>query len=411
MRTSRTEAKHVSAAAERVQRWNADLPRTPSDVLDALVSIGDALRSEVEIPQALRMWMRELGRAEVEAAIAPLVDDARSWATSPDMGARPTLQQREQAESVRRAVIRIAMQGQWSLPTLTALTTLGEALARCTATDSSAASNAAESAESALLDAHLDGALAPKQATQATQATQDAVPDDDIVLAYANRGALARYVEGVAAVNADFREELAACIDALVHAEETVSDAARAWRRNVAMTSNHDGASQSRVAVAADQESRMIDAITAKASKPVVNLASARRARRNTLLATLSLAAAIVFGVVGFSQYASMKESARLETEKQKELSAKQAELDRLLTELKEREEAVRRAEAEAANAKSEAERSIAMARLAAAQEQQKATQASVERRATKAGGGAQKTGNPRAACTCSAGDPLCSCL
>ncbi len=406
MRTSRTEAKHVSAAAERVQRWNADLPRTPSDVLDALVSIGDALRSEVEIPQALRMWMRELGRAEVEAAIAPLVDDARSWATSPrDTSARPTLQQREQAESVRRAVIRIALQGQWSLPTLTALTTLGEALARCTASDSSAQ---VTRAESALMDAHADEALAPKQATQATQ---DAVPDDDIVLAYANRGALARYVEGVAAVNADFREELAACIDALVHAEETVSDAARAWRRNVAITSIHDGASQSRVAVAADQESRMIDAITAKASKPVVNLASARRARRNTLLATLSLAAAIVFGVVGFSQYASMKESARLETEKQKELSAKQAELDKLLTELKEREEAVRRAEAEAANAKSEAERSIAMARLAAAQEQQKATQASVERRATKAGGGAQKTGNPRAACTCSAGDPLCSCL
>lgn len=404
MRTSRTEAKHVSAAAERVQRWNADLPRTPSDVLDALVSIGDALRSEVELPQALRRWMRELGRAEVEAAMAPLVDDARSWATSP-ASERPTTQQREQAESVRRAVIRIAMQGQWSLPTLTALTTLGDALARCAASDSSAQ---VTRAESALMDAHADEALAPKQATQATQ---DAVPDDDIVLAYANRGALARYVEGVAAVNADFREELAACIDALVHAEETVSDAARAWRRNVAVPSSHDGASQSRVAVAADQESRMIDAITAKASKPVVTLASARRARRNTLLATLSLAAAIVFGVVGFSQYTTMKENARLETEKQKELSAKQAELDKLLAELKEREAAVRRAEAEAANAKSEAERSIAMARLAAAQEQQKATQASVERRATTAGGGAKKAGNPRPACTCNAGDPLCSCL
>ena len=57
-----------------------------------------------------------------------------------------------------------------------------------------------------------------------------AVPDDDIVLAYVMRGALPKYVEGVARTNDDFRAELEAVIDGLEEAGETISLKAQAWR-------------------------------------------------------------------------------------------------------------------------------------------------------------------------------------
>jgi hypothetical protein len=68
-------------------------------------------------------------------------------------------------------------------------------------------------------------------------------------------------------------------------------------------------------------------------------------------------------------------------------------------------------AQGELANAKSDADRANAQAKLAAAQDQQRRTQANIA--AVKAANPAVKPGGntPKAACTCQAGDPLCSCL
>jgi hypothetical protein len=199
-----------------------------------------------------------------------------------------------------------------------------------------------------------------------------AVPDDDIVLAYVTRGALAKYVEGVAQTNDDFRAELEAVIDGLEDAGETVSLKAQAWRsRNTAQ-------------------------------QPSVRTAK----RRISFWAPVALAAAFLLVAGTFKVRADRAD--RIQAEKDREIAAKQADLDRLMRLLKEQQEAVAVAQAEAANAKDESDRIAAQAKLAAAQEQQRATTKSIS---AAAAGRPARTSNAKAACTCQAGDPLCSCL
>jgi hypothetical protein len=210
------------------------------------------------------------------------------------------------------------------------------------------------------------------------------VPDDDIVLAYVGRGALSRYVEAVASENAAFAEELVACIDALEEAGETVDERARAWRANAR-----------------------------PAAATVVTLERGAKSRVTTLALVAVAASVLLAGLGGgYAFHSSATEQARITALKDEEIRAKEAALSKLLADLKAQNDAVAMAQADAANAKSDADRLAAQAKLAQAQESARNTQASIAAVRTggqaKAGAGGK---SPRPACTCQAGDPLCSCL
>lgn len=63
---------------------------------------------------------------------------------------------------------------------------------------------------------------------------------DEDVARYVKRGALSRLVEGVAADNALFADELAACIDGLIKAREEVGFVARKWRKSAPFHAEED---------------------------------------------------------------------------------------------------------------------------------------------------------------------------
>lgn len=87
---------------------------------------------------------------------------------------------------------------------------------------------------------------------------------------------------------------------------------------------------------------------------------------------------------------------------------AERAQLDKLTNDLKQQNEAIAAAHAAVARAESEADRAAAQAKLLAAQEQRRRPQANI---AALKGGGDGRPTTPKPACTCQAGDPLCSCL
>ena len=126
------------------------------------------------------------------------------------------------------------------------------------------------------------------------------------------------------------------------------------------------------------------------------------------------IAALLVFGGVGggLAWKASADKQAAIQAQQAKQIAENEAQLSKLMGDLKAQQDAMEAAKSELAGAKSEAERAAAQARLAAAQEQQKKTQANIA--AVRGGGGGGKPaggGTPRPACTCQAGDPLCACL
>lgn len=217
---------------------------------------------------------------------------------------------------------------------------------------------------------------------------REAVPDDDIVLAYVTRGVMARYVEGVAAKNAGFREELMACIDGLEEAGETISAAARDWRSpSAAVVSLHEV----RAAGAAPR--------TKKRRSPFF------------YWAPIALAAAFVLVAGGYHHQQAKDEQARLQrADKEREIAELNARVDKLHEDLRRQQEAIATAQSELAMAKTDAERASAQAKLAAAQEQQRATMSSVQA-AKASAAGRPATSRAKAACTCQPGDPLCSCL
>lgn len=208
----------------------------------------------------------------------------------------------------------------------------------------------------------------------------EAVPDDDIVLAYVTRGAMARYVEGVAARNGDFREELRACIDGLEVAGEPISAAARAWREPAAV-------------------------VVPIPTAPRPGIASRGGALRRW--APLVLAAGLVLALGGYHR-SRTAEAERVQQEKERNLAESEARLMKLQAELKEQAEAVAAAEAALASARSEADRAAAEASLKAAQSREQKTAESL-RAGTAAG--RPKASGAKAACQCKPGDPLCSCL
>jgi colicin import membrane protein len=128
----------------------------------------------------------------------------------------------------------------------------------------------------------------------------------------------------------------------------------------------------------------------------------------------VAIGAVLVFGGIGggYAFYSSAQEAKRIQALKDEEIRQKEAQVNKLMADLKAQNDAMAAAQAEAASAKTDAERAAAQAKLLKAQEDAKRTQANiaaVRNRPGAAGGGGG--GAPRPACTCQAGDPLCSCL
>lgn len=207
---------------------------------------------------------------------------------------------------------------------------------------------------------------------------REEMPDDDIVLAYIARGALAKYVEGVANENHAFRDELEAAIDGLEEAGETISAAARAWRRPGGVV--------------------LPFAPPAARKRPVAILP----------WSGLAVAAALLLALGGNAYIQDQRETARIQALKDEEIAAQKAQLEKVIAELKAQQEAIASAQSELASAKSDADRMMAQAKLAAAQEQQRKTQSAIQaaRPASSRAGAA----GAKPACACVAGDPLCAC-
>jgi colicin import membrane protein len=128
----------------------------------------------------------------------------------------------------------------------------------------------------------------------------------------------------------------------------------------------------------------------------------------------LGIGALLIFGGAGggFAFYKSAQEQARVTALKNAEIAEQKAMLDKLMGDLKSQGDAIAAAQAETASAKSDADRAAAQAKLAAAQAEQKKTQANIAAvQGGRAATGTSTRTTARPACTCQAGDPLCSCL
>jgi len=224
---------------------------------------------------------------------------------------------------------------------------------------------------------------------------REEIPDDDVVVGYITRGALAAYVEGVAACNAEFCEELVACIDGLDEAGEVISDVARAWRTPPDADYNDEqvdyGAAELAVAehahapsdTGADYDDAAVPALavpTAESTESAQVVELAPRARRPMMVGyvVLALAAGFLLFVGGGFFRHQREEADRAQAEKEQENLQKQAELDALMRRLEAQKQELAIAQAEAANASDDADRAAAQAKLRAAQEQMEKSQANI---------------------------------
>ncbi len=133
------------------------------------------------------------------------------------------------------------------------------------------------------------------------------------------------------------------------------------------------------------------------------------KSKKNLKLAAFGIGfVLLVVAVGGGVAIKSQSDAAALESARHKsELAEKQAASDALQKKLEEQTGAVKSLESDVANAKDEAARAEALAKLNAAKNERSNT----AQRLTNVSSGAAKPAAPRPACTCTPGDPLCSCL
>jgi colicin import membrane protein len=135
--------------------------------------------------------------------------------------------------------------------------------------------------------------------------------------------------------------------------------------------------------------------------------------KKQLLFGVIGIAALMILRGIGggYAFYANAKEAARIQALKDKEIAEQKEQLATLMNQLKAQNDAVAAAQADAENAKNEADREAARAKLAEAQKQATAIQSRIGRLQHSGGGSTSKPSTPKPACTCQAGDPLCSCL
>jgi len=228
----------------------------PAALLAApLAVVGDALRLGLELPRAIRKWMEKLSVPELREVLSALAAEIVAWSlpevgagdVADDAGLAFVVRRRDQVESVACAVRRVVLPRSTSLAERVELAALEAVLrgidGRLGALLSRPAVVRLLGARAALGPAWADGFAErggdsgePEGTTTASaaawaEAVRSGAPCDEAVTAYAQSGALARYVEGFAAEDADFAVELAASIDGLIEAREDVGLVARRWRK------------------------------------------------------------------------------------------------------------------------------------------------------------------------------------
>ena len=179
-----------------------------------------------------------------------------------------------------------------------------------------------------------------------------------------------------------------------------------AIRQGEVEKARHDAENQARLRAMSQQQEH---------ERQLAALSQDKKKKQLTYIA-LGIGALLILGGAGggYAFYRSGVEQARITALKNQEIAEQKAQLDKLMSDFKAQSEAVAAAEAAAAKATSETERLAAREKLAAAQAEQKKTQANiaaVQGGGRPGGGTAPARTTPRAACTCQAGDPLCSCL
>ncbi len=214
-----------------------------------LARVGDALRLGLELSRPLRAWLGGLAPEELKGALASMTEEAASWSlpTRPvgedeDPILTTVLRRRDEAESLRAAVRRAAQPKGHVAQSWSEYVALSAAL-----------STADDGIRRVVTRARVTELLGARAAMRPTWADAfDEEPDeepstdegdlplgvaatvrlaDEDIARYVTRGALSRLVEGMAAANGQFAEELAECIDGLLEAREEVAWVARRWRK------------------------------------------------------------------------------------------------------------------------------------------------------------------------------------
>jgi hypothetical protein len=235
-------------ALGEITRAPSEAAPAPADLLTPLARYGDALRVSVPIPDDVRRWTGTLSPDTLEAVAMALVEEAATWPLSmtawdDDPSLAFVVRRRDEAESVRQAVVSIVVRR--SPHALACVDSVDAALA---ATDLRLAEHLDRAAIERLLGerAGFDptwaddfaGAAASTLERETAQADSPEAaldyalgmrPSPQAIQAYLFQGALVRTIEGVAARDREFADDLADEIRATLDDGESLAPAARAW--------------------------------------------------------------------------------------------------------------------------------------------------------------------------------------
>ena len=176
-----------------------------------------------------------------------------------------------------------------------------------------------------------------------------------------------------------------------------------AIRQGEVEKARHEAEQQARLRAMAQQQDH---------ERQLAAVSQDKKKKQLTFIA-LGIGAVLILGAGGggYAFWKSGQDQARETALKNAEIAGQKAQLDKLMADLKAQNEQMQAAQTEIASAKSDAERFAAQQKVAALQEKQKTTEKNIANVRSGPGPTAPTRTTPRPACTCQAGDPLCSCL
>ncbi len=188
--------------------------------------------------------------------------------------------------------------------------------------------------------------------------------------------------------------------------QRTREESARvdAIRQGEVEKARHEAEQQARLRAMAQQQDH---------ERQLAAVSQDKKKKQLTFIA-LGIGAVLILGAGGggYAFWKSGQEQAKVTAAKNAEIAEQKAQLDKLMADLRAQNDQMQAAQAEIASAKSDADRIAAQQKVAALQERQKTTQTNIANVQRGPGTTAPpRNTTPRPACTCQAGDPLCSCL
>ena len=244
--------RDVRAALRGVAASLPDRPVTPDLLLTPLAMIGDALRVEIDLPAPIRAWMKTVPVSDLAGALVAKLSE--SWSLpevvrDEDPALAEVVRRRDEGESVLIAARRICVPRGIQADALPELAALSAVLLT---TDEALAELLSRADVARLLEtrAFLEPLWAdtfPERAATDSPRDEGALPSalpvtpsDETVARYVAHGALPKVVEGVASMNLEFAEQLAACIDAAKADGDAIAFVARRWRKQAPARAEYD---------------------------------------------------------------------------------------------------------------------------------------------------------------------------